>query len=201
VSLNSPEDNCTGSVGKPLEHIAIRIDEGVIKIRNPGFDGYLGQVTQSNDEWFDTGDLGYFDEHGFLFITGRKKNVLISSFGRNISPEWIEAELLPCPFIQQLMVIGDAQPYCAAILVATSPNVDPQSICVYILAVNQELPDYARIHKFIIAPEPFSIANQLLTDNGRLRRTAIIAHYALAIDTLYSSDSITNPAGVVYEIF
>lgn len=201
VSLNSPADNCTGSVGKPLGHITIKIDEGVIKVRNTGFCGYLGQAAQSNDEWFDTGDLGYFDEHGFLFITGRKKNLLISSFGRNVSPEWIEAELSLSPLIRQVMVIGDAQPYCAAILVAASPNGDPQSIREHIAAVNQGLPDYARIHKFILALEPFSIANQLLTDNGRLRRAAIMTHYAPAIDALYSSDSTTNPAGVVYEIF
>jgi long-chain acyl-CoA synthetase len=200
VSLNAPQSDLPGSVGKPLDARALKIEEGVIKVRNRGFQGYLDQDEQGKEEWIDTGDLGYLDENGFLFITGRKKNLLISSFGRNISPEWIESELSLCPHIHQLMVIGDAQPWCAAILVPRTADTDPLLISSYIARANQSLPDYARIHKFILANEPFSVANQLLTTNGRLRRAAIMSSYASAIEALYSSDTTTIQAGVVYEI-
>ena len=200
VSLNSAADDLPGSVGKPLASRVLKIEDGVIKVRNCGFYGYLDQPDSTDTEWIDTGDLGYLDDQGFLFITGRKKNLLISSFGRNISPEWIEAELSFCPHIRQAIVIGDAQPWCAAIVVAASTETDPQKICEYIRAVNECLPDYARIHKFILSFIPFSIANQLLTNNGRLRREAIAAHYAEAIDALYSSTINYLNEGVVYDI-
>jgi long-chain acyl-CoA synthetase len=108
VSLNSPLADKIGSVGKALSHVDIKIDNGVIKVRGNVFNGYLGQAANTNDEWLDTGDLGYIDDEGFIFITGRQKNLLISSFGRNISPEWIEAELSLCRSIAQVMVIGDS---------------------------------------------------------------------------------------------
>lgn len=200
VSLNSAADDLPGSVGKPLSSCVLKIEDGVIKVSNRGFYGYLDQPDSTNIEWIDTGDLGYLDDQGFLFITGRKKNLLISSFGRNISPEWIEAELSFCPHIRQAMVIGDAQPWCAAIVVAASADTDPQKIREYISAVNECLPDYARIHKFILSLMPFSIANELLTNNGRLRREAIAARYAGAIEALYSSTTNYPHEGVVYDI-
>lgn len=200
VSLNSAVDDLPGSVGKPLSSRVLKIEDGVIKVRNCGFYGYLDQPDSTDIEWIDTGDLGYLDDQGFLFITGRKKNLLISSFGRNISPEWIEAELSFCPHIRQVMVIGDAQPWCAAIVVAASADTDPQKIREYISAVNECLPDYARIHKFILSLMPFSIANDLLTNNGRLRREAIATRYAGAIEALYSSTTNHPHEGVVYDI-
>lgn len=205
VSLNSPTSDKLGSVGKPLNHVVVKVEAGSIKVRGNTFNGYLGQAAETADEWLDnswldTGDLGYFDDDGFLFITGRKKNLLISSFGRNISPEWIEAELSLCPAIAQAMVVGDAQAYCSAIIVPASANVNPFTITGQIAQLNHSLPDYARIHKFIVAQAPFTSTNQLLTDNGRLRRNAILAHYAPAINALYSTNSTSNYAGVVYDI-
>lgn len=221
VSLNSPSSDKVGSVGKPLNHLSVKIEDGSIKVRGNSFSGYLGQTPAADEQlddswlddlWLDTGDLGYLDDEGFLFITGRKKNLLISSFGRNISPEWIEAELSLCSTIDQVMVIGDAQAYCSAIIVAASPASNPQTISAQIAQINSTLPDYARIHKFILTPEKFTNSNHLLTDNGRLRRSAIFSHYAQAIHALYAADStsslnpsssidsISNYVGVVYDI-
>jgi len=215
VSLNSPFADKVGSVGRVLSHIAINIDGGIIKVRGNVFNGYLGQAAQISNEWLDTGDLGYLDAEGFLFITGRQKNLLISSFGRNISPEWIEAELSLCRTIAQVMVIGDSQPFCSAIIVpaaappssgkntvgkSTAEQVTAEQIAQDINRINQHLPDYARVQKFIIAAEPFTPANQLLTDNGRLRRAAIIAQYENTIHHLYSTASTNNTTGVVYGI-
>lgn len=206
VSLNAPGADKIGSVGRALSHIAINIDDGLINVRGTVFNGYLGQAAQISNEWLDTGDLGYIDKEGFLFITGRKKNLLISSFGRNISPEWIEAELSLCRTISQVIVIGDSQPFCSAIVVpATTPLTAEKSTAEHIAQdinrINQHLPDYARVQKFIVATEPFTPANQLLTDNGRLRRAAIIAQYEHTIHQLYSSASTNSTTGVVYGIF
>ncbi|AQT61990.1 AMP-binding protein [Cellvibrio sp. PSBB023] len=218
VSLNAPVADKMGSVGKPLSHVQVRIDQGVIFTRGNAFSGYLnaegkslqGNIDlQANAEWVNTGDLGYLDDDGFLFITGREKNLLISSFGRNISPEWIEAELGLNRTIAQVMVMGDAQPFCSAIIVPY-PHVTAEQIRSDISRVNKTLPDYAQVKKFIIAREPFTAANQLLTDNGRLRRLAISIAYAESIDAIYatadypatiSSRETGSPAaGVVYDI-
>ncbi|WP_193747528.1 AMP-binding protein [Cellvibrio sp. OA-2007] len=209
VSLNAPLADKIGSVGQALEHVEIKIADGVINVRGNVFSGYLGQTTNQQNEWLDTGDLGYIDDEGFVFITGRKKNLLISSFGRNISPEWIEAELCLCRAIAQVMVIGDSQPFCSAIVVPASAQITAEQIAHEIRAINQHLPDYAQIQKCIIAAEPFTPANQLLTDNGRLRRAAIFERYGDAITALYSAanahssnlSSAMQYAGVVYDIF
>lgn len=203
VSLNAPHANKIGSVGKPLNHVDVKIVDGTIMVRGNTFTGYLGQTAQEKNTWLDTGDLGHLDDDGFLFITGRKKNLLVSSFGRNISPEWIEAELALCRSIAQCMVVGDARPFCSAILVPATPHVSAQQIANDIARINQQLPDYAQVKKFILAAAPFSAHNQLLTDNGRLRRRDICAHYQREIAAIYTeptgSDS-TPHAGVVYDI-
>lgn len=200
VSLNSPLANKTGSVGKPLNHVAVKIDEGVIKVRGNAFSGYLGQPMHETNVWIDTGDLGHVDEDGFLFITGRKKNLLISSFGRNISPEWIESELGLSRHIAQSLVVGDSQAFCSAIIVPSSKDVSAQDIANDIARINQSLPDYARIQKFVVAKEAFSPGNGLLTDNGRLRRESIISTYSNGIESIYSIMPNTDNAGVVYDI-
>lgn len=200
VSLNAPGLDKAGSVGKPLTHLTIKIEDGNIKVKGNSFTGYLTDASTTPQEWLDTGDLGYIDSEGFLFITGRKKNLIISSFGRNISPEWVESELTLCRSISQVMLVGDAQPFCSAIIVPTSPNVTSTTIADEIAQLNKTLPDYGRIQKFIIANEPFTHTNQLLTDNGRLRRAAIFTAYSDVITALYSIDSTSTSAGAIYDI-
>ncbi|MGQ0801545.1 MAG: AMP-binding protein [Pseudomarimonas sp.] len=214
VSLNSPRANRVGSVGRALSHLRVRVVDGVIQVAGNAFSGYLGQPTSNpNTSWIDTGDIGHIDEQGYLHITGRQKNLLISSFGRNISPEWLEAELLLSPAIAQVMVIGDAQPFCAAVLVPRSSNADPSELASQVASVNATLPDYARIRRCIVASEPFSLADGSLTDNGRLRRDVIAGRHAAAIAALYSptfelADQAVDPtihpsieSGVLHAIF
>lgn len=194
VSLNSPLANKMGSVGRPLNHVQVKIEHGEIRVKGNTFSGYLGLTPQANGDWLATGDLGYIDEDGFLFITGRKKNLLISSFGRNISPEWIESELALCRSIAQCMVIGDSQPFCSAIVVPSSSQITTDQIEADIARVNQTLPDYAQIKKIIFSSEPFTPSNHLLTDNGRLRRVEIGTHYRHEIEAIYSSVASTSLA-------
>lgn len=170
VSLNTPQDDKPGTVGKILPHVKARIVDGEIQIKAPGFLGYIGE---SAPRLFNTGDLGALDEDGFLSVTGREKNVLITSYGRNVSPEWVEAVLLTQPAIVQTLVYGDAQPHLSALIVPVSPHVDIQS-AVYI--ANQSLPDYAQIKDFQIVP-PFTVQNGTLTGTGRPRREKILTFH------------------------
>lgn len=170
VSLNTPRDDRPGSVGKLLPHVKARVVDGEIQIKQPGFIGYVGE---SSPEIFRTGDLGILDSDGFLSITGRRKNVLITSYGRNVSPEWVEALLLAQPSIAQAIVYGDAQPALSALIVPSSPEADINSA---IAKANAALPNYARVHDFLIVP-PFTVADGTLTGTGRLRRERILTLY------------------------
>ena len=133
-----------------------------------------------------TGDAGYFDEDGYLYITGRIKQIIVSSFGRNISPEWVESNCLNEPEIQQIAVFGEAQPSLSAVIYATEHRSDAQ-LAAAIDRANTRMPDYAQIKHWCRAAQPFSLNNQMLTDNGKLRRAVIQQQYqtALAHPTTY----------------
>jgi len=163
VSLNTPLNSKIGSCGQPLTHCNIKItDEGEIEVENASMLGYLGQ--ESNNNIVKTGDIGFLDNDGYLHITGRKSNLLISSYGRNISPEWIESEAQSYPELRQIVIMGEAQKNLTAVL-PTQDSAE-ESILSAIYALNQTLPDYAQIHSLLIT-KPFSEYEQLLTANGR----------------------------------
>ena len=188
VALNTSQANQVGSVGKALQHVDIKLaEDGEILVQGQHFLGYTGNAADSDHEWFATGDIGAMDAQGFLRIEGRKKNVFITSFGRNVSPEWVEAALLNSPYLIQVCVFGEAKPWNIALIVAKS-GVTDQLITQSIAEVNQQLPDYARITKWM-AVSPFSNANQQLTSNGRLRRQAIYQAYQQAIEHLYKESA------------
>lgn len=170
VSLNTPKDDRPGSVGKLLPHIRACIVEGEIQIEAPGFLGYIGEKAP---QMFPTGDLGEIGEQDFLTITGRKKNVLITSYGRNVSPEWVEAALLAQTPIAQTIVYGDAQAHLNALIVSSSYTDIREAVD----EANAALPDYARIQDFQIVP-PFTIEAGTLTGTGRPRRKQILTLYA-----------------------
>jgi long-subunit acyl-CoA synthetase (AMP-forming) len=170
VALNTPASALTGAVGKVLPHIQLSCTDGEILIHNPAFLGYLGAPQHG---MFATGDLGYVDAAGFLHISGRKKNLLITSFGRNVSPEWVESTLLSQPEIAQAVVFGDAQPYLTALLVPLLPQAD---LAAAVQRANACLPEYAHVQVFHpIAP--LNMADGTLTGTGRPRREAVAQHY------------------------
>lgn len=186
VSLNRPDADRPGSVGKPLPNRLVRIAaDGEIEIGGAGFSHYLGEAPY-HSEWLSTGDIGHLDEDGYLFISGRKKNILITSYGRNVLPEWPESVLLGTGAVAQSVVFGDARPYLVAAIVPASSSLDRDTIQAAVDKANQELPDYARIHRWI-SVEPFSPVNGLATLNGRPKRSAIWECYQSQIERLYKT--------------
>jgi long-chain acyl-CoA synthetase len=186
VAVNRPGASRPGSVGKPLPHVRINFaGDGEILIRGTPWHGYLGEGGYPHAlDFIATGDLGYLDADGFLFLTGRKKNLFITSFGRNVAPEWVEGELVAHPGIAQAAIFGEARPFNCAVIVPL-PGTPQDVIEAALDTANHGLPDYARVRAWIAATEPFTSGNGMSTPNGRLRRSAILGRYAAQIDALY----------------
>jgi long-subunit acyl-CoA synthetase (AMP-forming) len=175
-TLNLPGADRPGSVGRVLPHARLRVAaDGELEIAGKLFLGYLG-ASHPQAHWLPTGDLGRIDEEGYVHLSGRKKNVLITGFGRNISPEWIETELRSEALIAQAVVLGDGEPALGAVLWLTQ-NADDDAIQHAIAHVNERLPDYARIGPWLRANAEFSAASGLATANGRPQRDAIAAKH------------------------
>ena len=184
VTVNGPGLSKIGTVGKPLNHTDIKIaDDGEIFVRGSIFKGYLKELSSplDNDGYLPTGDIGLIDEDGFLTIQGRKKNIFITSFGRNVSPEWVECELSAQTGILQAAVFGEGKPWNGAIILST-PGVDIKRA---IQQANKALPDYAKVSSWILAKEPFSLSNKQLTGTARLKREAIESYYKKDIEAIY----------------
>lgn len=185
VALNTPQSQRLGSVGRPLPHV--RLDfapDGEILVEGNAFLGYAGADPLQAGEYVATGDYGRLDADGYLWLTGRKKNMFITAFGRNVAPEWVERELCLQPAIAQAAVFGEARPWNAAVIVPR-PGASSDAIDAALHAVNAELPDYARVTRWLPADQPFSPANDQLTSNGRLRRSKILERYGADLESLY----------------
>ena len=201
------------AVGKTLAHLQVKIVDGELWVKTP-FLGYLADAAEQlqasqqqtatqhtaqqqgaampGSGWVATGDLASLDNEGNLTILGRKKNLLISSLGRNIHPEWVEAELLKNGLIQQAVLFGDAKPYCTALVYCHNPAVSQEQVQSWVDSVNASLPDYARVQKIHLLQKPLSEAEGTLTANQRPKRVAIAAHYAAEIHAMYQSGAGTT---------
>jgi long-chain acyl-CoA synthetase len=183
VALNTPAARRVGSVGRPLPHAQVTIDgHGEIHVAGEAVGGYVGCVQAP--QRVATGDLGFFDADGFLHVSGRRKNMFITSFGRNVSPEWVEAELCDEPSIAQAAVFGEARPWNVAVIVP-APGALPEDVNASVETANRRLPDYARVGDWIVAARPFTPSTGELTANGRIRRGAIWSRYRAELDGLY----------------
>lgn len=188
VALNTSVGNRPGSVGRLLPHARLRFAaDGEILLGGALFRGYLGHGAAPVDAegFFPSGDLGRLDADGYLWLTGRKKNLYITAFGRNVAPEWVEGELTGHYAIAQAALFGEGRPWNTAVIVPR-PGMDAATaVADAVAAANAGLPDYARVGRWILAEEPFTPANGQLTANGRPRREAIWAAYARRIECLY----------------
>lgn len=186
VALNRPGERKPGTVGKPLPHVRLRFgDDGEVFVEDSGFLGYLGQGAPT-EPWA-TGDLGTLDEDGFLRLHGRKKSLYITSFGRNLAPEWVESELTASPVIAQAALFGDGRA-CNVALLTPMHGASDAAVGQAIDDANARLPDYARVRRWARASAPFTPSNQQLTSNGRLRREAIADANASQLESLYQEE-------------
>lgn len=177
-ALNLPGTDRPGSAGRALPHARLRIaEDGEVEVAGSLFGGYLGQ-TQAPPAWWPTGDLGTLDSDGFLHIEGRKKHVLITAFGRNVSPEWVETTLRSENAIAQAVVFGDGEPALSAVLWPVRPDAADADLQAAVDAANATLPDYARIGRWLRGRADFSAASGMSTVNGRPQRAAILQRHA-----------------------
>ena len=191
VCLNTPQARRIGSVGQPLPHARVCLaDDGELLVQGPRMLGYLGEAPLQGN-WLHTGDLAR-EEDGFILLQGRKKHMFVTAYGRNVHPEWVEAELTQQPAIAQAWLHGEARASNVAVLVPRGAARDAD-LQAAVDGVNASLPDYARVHQWLRAEAPFSAAAGLLTDNGRLRRTALLQHFAPALSAL---DAVSSPTPV-----
>lgn len=174
VALNTPSARRAGTVGRPLPHLQARIQDGEIVVEGASYLGYAGGETRDGPVF--TGDLGEIDADGFLRISGRRTNTIITSHGRNVAPEWVESELTAQPEIRQAVVLGEAQSELSALIVPLIPGMDEAAIAGAVARANANLPPYAQIGRWLIR-DGFDVAAGELTNNGRPRRAVLSARH------------------------
>lgn len=178
ITLNRPGQARPGTAGPFLPHVSASIaTDGELVIIHPVFLGYVG--ASNAPATLATGDKVKIDETGAISILGRKSNLIITSFGRNVSPEWVERELLAQPAIRQAFVYGDGKATISALIVPMHDAIDNTVLDAAVASANVGLPAYAAVGQWRRA-SPFAPQNGQLTANGRLRRSAIHDAYGLS---------------------
>jgi long-chain acyl-CoA synthetase len=193
VSCNRISDIRIETVGPPFEGNEVKIaEDGEILIKGENVMlGYWNNQSETDkvikDGWLHSGDIGNFD-NGFLKITDRKKDILITPGGDNISPVKIENDLTKIEFIEQALVYGDNKPFLVALLVLRNQdqNISNELIKNEIEKINTELSKIEKIKKFIIINNQFSIENGFMTPTLKLKRYKIIQQYKKELEKLYS---------------
>jgi len=203
ATVNRPNDYRFGTVGKPLPGVELRVAaDGEILIRsNTVFAGYYHDEAATrevlDDEGFvHTGDIGHIDDDGFLVITDRKKDIIVTAGGKNVAPQNLENDLKAHRIVSQAVVIGDRRPFVAA-LVTVDPEavdgLDPDAVRATVQAavddVNADRSGFEQIKRFRVLPREFSIEENEVTPTLKLRRKVILDHFAAEIDALYDSSS------------
>lgn len=199
VALNRPDD-APGTVGRVLPHLRAEIAaDGEILLHGSRLAGYLGAGPPA-DGPLHTGDIGHVDARGLLHVTGRSKHQIITGFGRNVAPEWPEAELLAAPAVAQTVVFGEGRPGLGAVIVPRGEVTD-EGLAAVVCAANDRLPDYARIMHWLRADAPFSALNGQATDNGRVRRDPILRTYGERLAALYDDAHLKAHLPVTAETY
>jgi len=217
ATLNITGNLEIGSVGRPIPGTTIKIaDDGEVLIKGPIVMRGYWQNDQANsevfegDRWFRSGDLGKLDENGFLYIVGRKKELIVTAGGKNVAPAVLEDRLRSHPLVSQCMVVGDNKPFIAALITIDADMIkgwiatnkkdgasievlrnDPDLIAVIQTAVdeaNKAVSKAESIRKFSILAEDFTIAGGQLTAKLSVKRHVVAAQYAAVIDALYTKD-------------
>lgn len=213
VCVSLPEDNRIGTIGMPMCGITAGIaEDGELVVKGPlvcrGYHNNPEVTTQQiTDGWLYTGDLGDISEDGFISITGRKKDLIITAGGKNVSPGLLEASVMTSPVVNQCLVIGDKKPFVAALVTldladankwlesqGAKPEPDLASLAKNAIvhaeveravnAANEGVSRAESIRKFEILPDEFTEANGMLTPSLKTRRAQIVEHYRELIDNV-----------------
>lgn len=185
VSMNTIQNNKIGSVGKILPHVRVKIaEDNSVLVTGNLFQSYLGEQPIAQEEYYNTGDLGYIEED-YLYITGRKKNIMVLQNGRNVSPEWIENEILQIHSVAYVVVIGHAYPF-VSVIIDPKPTFNREEFIQELNLINQNLPEFAQVRQFIIADQHFTYENKLLTIKQKPNNQLVIELYKDKINDLYS---------------
>ena len=211
VCVSLPEDNRIGTIGMPMCGITAGIaEDGELVVKGPlvckGYHNNPGVTAQQiTDGWLHTGDLGDISEDGFISITGRKKDLIITAGGKNVSPGLLEASVMTSPVVNQCLVIVDKKPFVAALVTldladannwlesqGAKPEPDLASLAKNAIvhaeveravnAANEGVSRAESIRKFEILPDEFTEANGMLTPSLKTRRAQIVEHYRELID-------------------
>ncbi len=195
ATVNREEDFRFGTVGKALPGVELRIaEDGEILIRsNTVFAGYFHDPEATAEAldaegFVHTGDVGHLDDDGFLVITDRKKDIIVTAGGKNVSPQNLENELKAQPAISQALVVGDRRPYIAA-LITIDPDVQvdvEETARRAVDAVNDGRSGFEQIKRFRVLPRDFTIEHGELTPTLKLRRKIALEHFADDLEALYS---------------
>ncbi len=216
LTANTPEDFKIGTVGKPVPGVEIQIaEDGEILARGPNImEGYFKKEKETaeviTDGWLHTGDIGEFDPDGFLKITDRKKNILVTAGGKNIPPQYIENLLKQDPLFEEVVVVGDKRKYLSALIVpnfeALKAWANDQKISFSsneelvqkdevkslfeerIETLSENLASYEKIKKFTLLSHPFSEEGGELTPTLKVRRKIIEEKYKKTIDSMYPKE-------------
>ncbi|MDD3807301.1 MAG: long-chain fatty acid--CoA ligase [Candidatus Marinimicrobia bacterium] len=217
TNVNRLNDIRFGKVGPPIPQVQMKIaDDGEVLFKGPNvMKGYWNNPEETakvfdEEGWFHSGDIGTVDEDGYLKITDRKKNIIVTSGGKNIAPANIENLLAQSPFIEQIVAIGDRRNYLIALIEpnkeaiemwAKEKGIDDsyenilkkeelKDVIAKDIAKRQAiLPRYEQIKKFLIVQRPFTISNGELTPSLKIKRKVVEDHYKKEIDSLYKENN------------
>ncbi len=210
ISMNTPESVKFGTVGKPIDGVEVKIaEDGEILCRGDNvMMGYYNSPEATaevidKDNWFYTGDIGEFDNEGFLRITDRKKNIIVTSGGKNIAPAPMETALIMSQYIEQSIIIGDKRNFISALIVPTMAKLakwaegkglsedilnDPKTIQLFEDEVKESMKDFAKyetVKKFKLIPDEWSVDSGELTPTLKVKRKVVEVKYAEILDSIY----------------
>jgi long-chain acyl-CoA synthetase len=214
ATVSTPEDFRVGTIGKPFPGCEVRIaDDGEILVRGPNvFQGYHKNQEATDetivDGWLHTGDIGEIDSDGFIKITGRKKDIIITAGGKNITPANLEAEIKQHPLVSQCVVVGDRRPYLVALVtldpeeaaayakehglskdpaqLASNPDVKA-AIEAHVEKINQNFARVEQVKKIAILPYDLSQESGELTPTLKVKRAIVAQKHEDAIEQLYAA--------------